>query len=412
MTMLDQGVMGSPADSGGCPVGHGRDERKTAALAAKNIKPDVSDAVVVTDFKFARDILRNPTMWQFMGDTGLDLSNPDQVSFFFLDGEIHRQKRSQVARYFAPKAIEQRYQPVMNRVMDRLIGDLRQSGRGQLDIMSFELAVEVAAEVVGLTDSNPKHLAQRIRSNFAAMSKRTDGFLRKNLAKINQAYRALNFLYRDVKPAIRSRKVNPRDDVISHLVEVGYPDQAILIECMTYATAGMLTTREFIVIATWYLFDRPELLNDFLEGSETDQLAILYEVLRMEPVAGMIHRRATEDWTGSNGEQVKAGTIYAIDIRAVNTDEAAAGACPFSFEQGRAKRMKTAPMWMSFSEGPHRCPGNQVALHETRVFLDRLFRVPGIRLTKAPNVAWFGAVKGYELHGVIVECDLARVMKA
>jgi cytochrome P450 len=221
-----------------------------------------------------------------------------------------------------------------------------------------------------------------------------------------QTYRVLNFFNKDVKPAIKARKTTHREDVISNLVKEGYTDKAILIECMTYATAGMLTTREFIVAATWYLFERPEVRRRYLDGDEAAQLAILYEVLRMEPVAGMIQRRATEDWTGPNGEQVKAGEIYAIDIRAVNTDESVVGACPYGFDDSRGKMAKGPPQtWMSFAEGPHRCPGNQIAIQETRYFLDRLFRTPGLRLVSPPQVAWFDAVKGYELHGALVTCD-------
>jgi cytochrome P450 len=58
--------------------------------------------------------------------------------------------------------------------------------------------------------------------------------------------------------------------------------------------------------------------------------------------------------------------------------------------------------YMSFGDGPHRCPGSQVALHESRIFLDRLFRVPGLRLKNEPNVTWNAQIQGYELHGAVV----------
>jgi cytochrome P450 len=399
------GARASGVQAGGCPVAHG-DERKTAALASQRIRPNPG-AKVVTDFRFAQHILRHPSMMQAgAGAEFVDLSNPEQVSFFFLDGELHRKKRAQVARYFHAEAIEQRYLPVMERVMNRLLADLRK-GPQQLDLMSFQMAVEVAAEVVGLTETPPDPLARRIRRNFDSMSMRPKGPVSRMWQKALQTYRALNFFYRDVKPAIRARKRGSHDDVISHLVKEGYTDQAILLECMTYATAGMMTTREFIVAASWHLFERPEVRERFLEGNETEQLGILYEILRMEPVAGMIHRRATEDWTGPNGEVVKAGEVYAINLRGVNTDEKSVGECPFSFDDSRAKRMKTPPMWMSFAAGPHTCPGNLVAIHETRFFIDRLLRAPGVRLVTPPKIGWCDAVGGYELHGAMVACDPA-----
>jgi cytochrome P450 len=384
-----------------------QDERKTAALATQRVTP-LAGAKVITDFKFARAILQNPTMRQAgAGAEFMDLEKPDQVSFFFLDGEIHKKKRSEVARYFAPKAIRERYQSVMDRTMDKLISEIRSVGSAQLDLISFRMAVDVAAEVVGLTNSNPAAMSTRIRKNFDAMSMKVGTPLQRRLQRLVQAYRATMFLIKDVMPAIKARKAEPREDVISHLVGEGYTNRSILIECMTYATAGMLTTREFIVAACWYLFERDEVRQRYLAGTEADQLSILYEVLRMEPVAGMIHRRATADWTGPNGQEVKAGDLYAINIRAVNTDSNVTGKCPFSFDDSRAAQSKMPPMWMSFAEGPHRCPGNLVAIHETRVFLDRLLRVPGVRLVRPPVVSWFDAVQGYELHGAIVECDKA-----
>jgi len=51
-----------------------------------------------------------------------------------------------------------------------------------------------------------------------------------------QRYRAANFFYRDVRPAIKARRTEKKDDVISHLISEGYSNPAILIECMTYAS--------------------------------------------------------------------------------------------------------------------------------------------------------------------------------
>jgi len=76
---------------------------------------------------------------------------------------------------------------------------------------------------------------------------------------------------------------------------------------------------------------------------------------------------------------VKQGEVVCVSIRDANVDEAIAGPCPFELDPDRAKRMKVVGPYMSFSDGPHRCPGAQVALHETRIFLDRMFRLPGIR---------------------------------
>ncbi|MGD8151160.1 hypothetical protein [Ornithinimicrobium sp. Y1694] len=55
------------------------------------------------------------------------------------------------------------------------------------------------------------------------------------------------------------------------------------MECLTYGAAGMVTTREFLQIATWHLLDRPALRHRFLVGSAEERSAILHELLRLAP---------------------------------------------------------------------------------------------------------------------------------
>jgi len=169
----------------------------------------------------------------------------------------------------------------------------------------------------------------------------------------------------------------------------------------------MMTTREFIVMCAWHLFEKPALLDRFLNEGEDMQFAILEEILRLEPVASLVHRRAAEPIDGESDATMRPGELVAISIRDANTDEAIAGACPFELDPDRAKRMKVVGPYMSFSDGPHRCPGAQVALHETRLFLDRMFRLPGIRLLSEPRIIWNSYIQGYELRGAVVACDPA-----
>jgi cytochrome P450 len=62
--------------------------------------------------------------------------------------------------------------------------------------------------------------------------------------------------------------------------------------------------------------------------------------------------------------------------------------------------------WMSFGHGEHFCPGWQVALTETRVLLERLFQVPGVRLVRAPDISWTPPMlQSYQLLNAVIECD-------
>jgi cytochrome P450 len=382
-----------------------QDERRSASVAERNV--DIPQAARrVQDFALARALLRSPVTVQDIELTGeIPGAGSDQVPVIFLDGEEHRRRRANLARFFSPKAIKEHHLAVMEATTAALIAQLRQDGRGQLDLMSMQLACDVAAAIVGLTDSNPEAMARRIRMTFESTDFDSRKGWRKLVHSARMAYKSLTFFWLDVKPAIRARRAKPRADIISHLIEQGYSDKAILIDCLTYATAGMLTTREFIVMVAWYMFDRPELRDQFLAADEAGQIEILEEIIRLEPVAAFVFRKASQDMAGPDGTTIRAGERFALDIRAANTDAAVAGECPFGFDAERGRRQKVPGGWLSFGDGAHRCPGAQVALGETRVFIDALLRVPGIRLETPPSVGWCHPIAGYELHGAIVVCE-------
>jgi cytochrome P450 len=387
-----------------CPVDPSRDERKSSRVAAQRLAFDPS-ARVITRFSFARDLLRNAVAKQAGASPDqVDTGNPEHVPVFYLDGEPHRRKRSTIARLFTPTAVTTRYRAIMERVTETLLARLKSTGEAQLDALSLELAVAVAAEIVGLTDSDRTSMATRIGATLSFGHLSRWRRLGRFLAPLIFRYHTLNFYYRDVRPAIDSRRRTRREDLISQLLDESYSNKAIMIECMTYAVAGMVTTREFIVMAAWHLLEREDLRTRFLAGDEADQLAILDEILRLEPVASVLQRRAAEEMA-LGSDTIAAGTLLAVDIRSVNTDEAATGPCPHVLDPDRAKRVKAASGYLSFGYGAHRCPGSQVAMHETRVFLDRLLRVPGLRLDHAPKIGWSDMLMSYELRGAMVSCD-------
>lgn len=381
-----------------CPFDHDRDDRKSAALAAANLDTDPG-ALAIGGFADAQAILRDPAMLQAgIGADQVKVGNPDQMSVFFLDGPAHKRRRSNIARFFTPKAINSRYRRTMEATSERLIAEMQRSGSARLDVISFQLAVEVAAEIIGLTDSNPLGTAERIRKTLdnGGGTYRLKGFRRWAAQSAAVSY-AIQFLLFDVVPAMWARRKTRRDDVLSLMLDERYSIKALLIECLTYAAAGMVTTREFIVMAAWHLLERDDLRARFLEGSEEDQIHLLEEILRIEPIASVLHRRATD------GDGV-AGQLFALDIRAANLDEGNTGPCPHAIDPDRHTHMKGSVAALSFGDGAHRCPGAQVALHESRVFLDRLLRVPGLRLAQAPEISWRSDLMSYELRNAVVTC--------
>jgi cytochrome P450 len=378
------------------------DDRKSARIAAERLKAPANGRQIGS-FSLARDILRSSKVKQAGVDAdAVHTGNPDHAPVFYLDGETHRKKRGAIARFFTPTAVANRYRPLMERTAEALIARVRTAGTASLDKVAHQMTVGVAAEIVGLTNSNQAAMAARIGATLSDPRIRWK-WLARRLGPIATGFRALKFYYRDVRPAIRARRAARRDDIISHLLDENYSDRAIMIECMTYAAAGMVTTREFIVMAAWHLFERDALRARFLTGNDTDQFAILEEILRLEPVASMLSRRAVEEMPDPQGGSMPSGTLFNIDIRAANSDESVVGPCPHALDPDRSKNFGGASL--SFGHGSHRCPGSQVALHETRIFLDRLLRLPGIKLKREPRISWHEMIMGYELRKAVVTCD-------
>jgi cytochrome P450 len=394
----------------------GRDDRKTAQLSERSKPFPVTR--IAAGFALAREILCTAGIDQRRPVArALKLDDPGHESFFSLDGERHRERRAAVAPCFTPQAVVTRYRPLMDRTMDELIAMLQAQGSLALDEMSLQLASNVAMEIVGLTNSDNKRLTRVVRGMMSAdpferlpriAQRLLKPLLMKQYDKRRQALVA-EFYHDHIVPAAEARRGEPKADVMSCMVRENYSPMAMIGECQAYAGAAISTTREFIVLAAWQLFDHPDVMKRFLAGDEADQFAVLEEILRLDPIANFLYRQSTIDQASTTAAQPFAsGEVYAIDIREANTDPEAVGDDRFALDPDRPKRMKAAGAWMSFGDGPHRCPGSQIALHESRVFLDRLLRVPGIRLAKSPQMALGVQTQGYELRGAIVACDKVR----
>jgi cytochrome P450 len=397
----------------GCPVNSGRDDRKTGEDYKINL-PVFPNSRVTRSFRFAREILRSPEMRQAASSAdSMDFSKPDEISFFFLHGDEHKKRRASVAAHFAPKAIVSRYNPLMQETMDRVIAEFQKTGTGILDEMSLQLAADVTMEIVGLTDTDRKDLTRQIKRIMGSQN----SFDKRPLYRFfhdvafgwffNGLYvwRIMKLYREHIVPAAEARRAKPGNDVMTYMVQNNYSKKGMIIEVMTYAGAGVSTTREFMVLAAWQLCDHPELRERFLAGDEDEQFAIIEEILRLDPIAGFLYRKPVNEVPETVEGTIPSGQLLAIDIRGANADEAVVGECPFQIDPDRAKRQKVAGSWMSFGDGPHRCPGSQVALHETRIFLDRLLRVPGFKLSVPPKVYWSLSTQGYELREAVVTCD-------
>lgn len=379
----------------------------TARMAMRHAFPEPGTRHL-SRFAQLRTVLRNDSMHQ----NGAALSptekeDPTLASIFFLYGEEHKRRRGAIISFFTPKAIANRHMPVIEKNAERLIEDFRRKGRARLDAISSELTASVVAEIIGLTETPLLPMMRKIEGANGTPDVWRGG-LRKLLAPLKSRLFGMWFFLRDVKPNIAVRRTQRREDVISKLLDEGRSDLEIMVECTTFGLAGIGTTREFVVVAALHLFDNPELRQRFLDGDDAERMAILMELLRLEPQATMIYRTATQPADGIVDDTIAPGERLTLNIRAANLDEAEVGPNPGRIDPDRARKQKNNGAWMSFGDGPHFCPGWQVGLTETRVLLERLFRLPGIRLARRPDMEWTPPMlQSYQFVNAVIECDRA-----
>ncbi|HOC13148.1 MAG TPA: cytochrome P450 [Propionicimonas sp.] len=321
------------------------------------------------------------------------------------DGPSHDEQRRKVGRFFAPAVVAERYTGLMESCADALLAEAAASGKFRLDDLALYYAVEVTAEVVGLTDSPVRRMSRRLVSFF---NQPPFDITRPDLgrtprqwaqAAVNGLGPVLRFYLSDVRPAIRERRKRPRQDVISHLIAEDYTNADILVECVTYGTAGMVTTREFIAMAAWHLLTNDPLRERYLVAGQPERVAILNEIIRLEPVVGHLYRRAQGEFEIADGDQtwtVAAGDLLDLSVRTANTDPAAVGEAPLGLCPERPLPSGVNPAVLSFGDGAHKCPGQPLAILESDVFLTRLLALKPTIVTE-PELGWDDLIAGYWL---------------
>ncbi|WP_243790048.1 cytochrome P450 [Saccharopolyspora gloriosae] len=381
------GRMVTRPDTGGCPV---------------NL--DADGVWRIRGHAAARAVLRSADTAQ--GGLGVETMRkmPSRIRrpVLYRDGPEHREHRRQTARFFTARRVDEQYRDLMRDVAEAQLAVLRRDGRAHLADLGFELAIGVTSAVIGLTESRPGIRGRLER--FFPEEFDSPGFT--SLTGLKWVWRqARNWsaiYFRDVRPAVRARRRERRDDLISHLLDEGCSGAEILGECITFAAAGMVTTREFVNLAAWHLLTDEELRRHYLAAAEPDRLELLQEILRLEPVIGRLRRRTTDSVDIPGDEAIPGGALVELVIDDANADPAEVGDEPLELRPGR--EIASGAAGLSFGDGPHKCPGAHIAILEADVFLHRLLTSP-VRMESPPRVSFNDAINGYELRGLVVALE-------
>jgi cytochrome P450 len=399
-------------------MGDDHDRRRATKQGEPTVPRIEHDGIVwrIRSLSAARQVLRAREQTTQAGFTaeriprGFFTKHPILIS----DGPAHDEQRSKVARFFAPAVVE-RYTPRMEACADRLLSEV--DGTFQLDELALLYTVEVTADVVGLTVAPVPKMAKRLVSFF---NQPPFDLTRDDLgrtprqwasAAVNGLVPIVRLWFADVRPAVRARRRAPQGDVISHLIAEGYSDADILVECITYGTAGMVTTREFISMAAWHLLGDEALLRRYLAAEAQERYAILHEVIRLEPVVGHLYRRVHEAFEVTDGNErvtVQPGDLLDVCIRPANADPEAVGTDPLDLCPYRPLPSGVAAYGLTFGDGAHKCPGQPLAILESDILLTRLLARNPV-MVREPTLGWDDLIEGYTLRDVALRLSPPKV---
>ena len=103
----------------------------------------------------------------FSAETARQGLTGDHPPVLYADGPEHRRQRTATARFFTPAAVSRRYRALMEERADELVERIRQDGGAELSAITLRYSVEVAAQVVGLTNSDIDGMSRRLERFFS-----------------------------------------------------------------------------------------------------------------------------------------------------------------------------------------------------------------------------------------------------
>jgi hypothetical protein len=275
------------------------------------------------------------------------------------DGAEHARHRDPFAAPLRLAAVRERFTPLVEAEVDRLIDGFDDRGRAEL---RRELAGPLAGRVVG-----------RLLGLDAADTGAMLGWYDAIVASVTgvaagrppspEGASAFEQLRATIEPQLESAVDLTPDEVVSNAAVMLF--------------GGIETTEGMIANFVWHLLGH--------DAEPTPNA--LEESLRLEPAAAVIDRYATRD-VELAGASIRAGDFVEISLAGANRDPATFPD-PDRFDPER----DNAKLQVAFAHGPHVCVGMHLARLEALTAAVRLHeRLPGLRLDSERPTAPRGLV--------------------
>jgi cytochrome P450 len=278
----------------------------------------------------------------------------------------HKRYRGMVNSVFTGVRVN-KWTPAIERITDELIDTFVE--RGSCDFVN-EFAVRLPTYVIG-------DILGVERSTYEQITIWSDAIIRLVSRMLSHdeevgAARLMVELDDFLLDLIRKRRAEPRDDLVSALVETpieGAPpltDEAFVPLVREITVAGNETTRNTLISGLLRLLRNPEQMRSLLQDSMLVANAV-EEILRIETPATAMWRVATRE-TQLGGVTIPKGGAILLRYDSGNRDET-----QFSDPDVFNIRRPNASSHVSFgAPGIHRCLGQMLARKELGVAFPRL----------------------------------------
>jgi cytochrome P450 len=280
-----------------------------------------------------------------------------------MDPPRHDAMRDVVNRGFSPRRIaawEARAREVVVRQLEPL---RRGEAFDVIEGLAVPLPLIVIAEMLGVESERRDDFKRWTASvvSLAAGTAKADPVR-------SGVFRELAQLFAYLKKTVQARKLEPRDDLISVLVDPAHGEVLGDLDAIMFVTlllvAGSETTTNLIGNATRCLLDRPQLLGRVAEDPSLVP-AVVEETLRFDSPIQVAFRNTTRG-VEVGGRFLEKGAIVVPILASANRDESQFENAD-QFDIDRDSRGHLA-----FGHGIHFCLGSSLARLEARVALEGL----------------------------------------
>ena len=295
-----------------------------------------------------------------MGDTLMSMDPPE-----------HTRHRALAGKFFTPRRLQENEQFILG-LADELIDEFADRGEVNFDLVyARPFTLLVIADLLGV----PREDHATFRSWLGGDMGNVGDPEGRHVA--DQVFANLDPYFTRY---VEERRATPRDDVMSRLAAVRFPDGAlpdaadIVRLAVVLFAAGQETTARLLCAGMRVLGEQPHVADE-LRRAPAGIANFVEECLRLEgPIKGSFRLALTD--TRIAGVDVPAGSILMAVVGAANRDPRVFDD-PDRFDAKRANARRN----VAFGHGEHFCPGANLARTEARISFERLLaRLDDIRL--------------------------------